>query len=62
MGYADIKTTMIYVSMGKSHIREQVEKLNSITVPKNACTSPTSGTRELAYFPRASRMQRTQGV
>ena len=30
MGHADIKTTMIYVSLGKSHIREQVEKLNSI--------------------------------
>jgi integrase len=30
MGHTDIKTTMIYVSMGKSHIREQVEKLNGI--------------------------------
>ena len=30
MGHADIKTTMIYVSLGKSPIREQVEKLNSI--------------------------------
>lgn len=30
MGHADIKTTMIYVSLGKSHIREQVEKLNGI--------------------------------
>jgi len=30
MGHADIKTTMIYVSLGKSHIREQIEKLNSI--------------------------------
>jgi hypothetical protein len=29
MGH-DIKTTMIYVSLGKSHIREQVEKLNAI--------------------------------
>ena len=28
MGHTDIKTTMIYVSLGKSHIREQVEKLN----------------------------------
>jgi len=27
MGHTDIKTTMIYVSLGKSHIREQVEKL-----------------------------------
>ena len=62
MGHADIKTTMIYVSLGRSHIREQVEELNSITVPKNACTSPTYGTRELDYLPRASRMQRTQGV
>jgi len=33
MGHADIKTTMIYVSLGKSHIREQVEKLNGIHLP-----------------------------
>ena len=33
MGHTDIKTTMIYVSLGKSHIREQVEKLNMISVP-----------------------------
>jgi site-specific recombinase XerD len=30
MGNADIKTTMIYVSLGKSHIREQVERLNGV--------------------------------
>jgi hypothetical protein len=30
MGHTDIKTTMIYVSLWKSHIREQVEKLNAI--------------------------------
>lgn len=30
MGHADIKTTMIYVSLGRSHIREQVERLNGI--------------------------------
>ena len=30
MGHTDIKTTMIYVSLGKSHIREQVERLNGI--------------------------------
>ncbi len=30
MGHTDIKTTMIYVSLGKSHIRDQVEKLNTI--------------------------------
>jgi integrase len=30
MGHADIKMTMIYVSLGRSHIREQVEKLNVI--------------------------------
>lgn len=35
MGHADMKTTMIYVSLGKSHIREQVEKLNSIPIPKS---------------------------
>jgi len=32
MGHADIKTTMIYVLLGKSRIREQVEKLNAIQV------------------------------
>ncbi len=32
MGHTDIKTTMIYVSLGKSHIREQVEKLNGIGI------------------------------
>jgi len=30
MGHTDIKTAMIYVSLGKSHIREQVEKMNAI--------------------------------
>jgi site-specific recombinase XerD len=30
MGHTDIKTTMIYVSLGRSHIREQVDKLNTI--------------------------------
>ena len=30
LGHTDIKTTMIYVSLGKSHIRDQVEKLNTI--------------------------------
>lgn len=29
-GHTDIKTTMIYISLGKNHIREQVEKLNGI--------------------------------
>ncbi|MBE0568750.1 MAG: site-specific integrase [Deltaproteobacteria bacterium] len=33
MGHTDIKTTMIYVSLGKSHIREQVSKLDRITIP-----------------------------
>ena len=28
--HKDIKTTMNYVSLGKSHIREQVEKLTTI--------------------------------
>jgi len=36
MGHADIKTKMIYVSLGKSHIREQVEKLNGIPIPPSA--------------------------
>jgi hypothetical protein len=30
MGHTDIKTTMIYVSLGKSHIWDQVEKHNAI--------------------------------
>jgi integrase len=30
MGHSDLQMTMHYVSLGKSHIREQVEKLNSI--------------------------------
>lgn len=33
MSHADINTTMIYVSLGKSHIREQVERLNTIQLP-----------------------------
>jgi hypothetical protein len=36
MGHTDIKTTMIYVSLGKSHIREQVEKLNGIRLLPSA--------------------------
>ena len=30
MCHADFKTTMIYVSLGKSHIRDQVEKHNTL--------------------------------
>ena len=33
MGHTDIKTTMIYISLGKSHIRDQVERLNKIQLP-----------------------------
>ncbi|MGE5664537.1 MAG: hypothetical protein ACM31I_09440 [Deltaproteobacteria bacterium] len=36
MGHADIKTTMIYGSLGQSHIRDQVERLNAIATPKSA--------------------------
>lgn len=36
MGHTDIKTTMIYVSLGKSHIREQVERLNMIQLLPSA--------------------------
>ncbi len=42
MGHTDIKTTMIYVSLGKSHIREQVEKLNGIHVPQAPAGEPRS--------------------
>ncbi len=41
MGHADIKTTMIYVSLGTSHIREQVEKLNGIHVPEALTRKPS---------------------
>jgi hypothetical protein len=34
LGHADIKTTMIYVSLGKSHIRDRVDRLNCIPIPK----------------------------
>ena len=34
MGHADVKTTMIYADVGKPHIREQVEKLDRIVVPR----------------------------
>lgn len=35
LGNSDLQMTMHYVSLGKSHIREQVEKLNAIRVPPN---------------------------
>ena len=47
MGHADIKTTMIYVSLVKSHIRDQVEKLNAI------CLIPPP-TREIRAQPTAA--------
>jgi hypothetical protein len=34
LGHSDPQMTMHYVSLGKSHIREQVEKLNSIKLPQ----------------------------
>jgi integrase len=30
LGHSDMQMTMHYVSLGKSHIREQVEKLNGL--------------------------------
>jgi hypothetical protein len=47
MGHADIKTTMIYVSLGKSHIREQVERLNAIAIPQSKY-SPSRASTPLA--------------
>ena len=41
MDHADIKTTMIYGSLGKSHIRDQVEKLNAIQVPLPPTSMPS---------------------
>lgn len=43
MGHTDIKMTMIYVSLGKSHIKNQVEKLNAIHVPESAYKQKTRG-------------------
>jgi len=43
MGHTDIKTTMIYVSLGKSHIKNQVEKLNAIHVPESSYKQKTRG-------------------
>jgi len=45
MGHTDIKTTMIYVSLGKSHIREQVDRLNSIFIPKSVYAPVRGRTR-----------------
>lgn len=36
MGHADIQTTMIYMSLERSHIREQAERLNTISIPESA--------------------------
>jgi integrase len=33
LGHSDLQMTMHYVSLGKSHIRDQVEKLNAIQLP-----------------------------
>ena len=33
LGHSDLQMTMQYVSLGKNHIREQVEKLNGIQIP-----------------------------
>lgn len=44
MGHTDIRTTMIYVSLGKSHIRDQVEKLNAIRL----LPSPARGIKALS--------------
>jgi integrase len=38
LGHSDLQMTMHYVSLGKSHIRDQVEKLNTIRIP----TPPTT--------------------
>ena len=38
MGLADMMTTMIYVDVGKPHIREQVEKLDRQATKSSAST------------------------
>jgi len=40
LGHSDLQMTMHYVSLGKSHIREQVEKLNGIHVPQAPVRNP----------------------
>lgn len=40
LGHSDLQMTMHYVSLGKSHIREQVEKLNGIHVPQASAGMP----------------------
>ena len=60
MGHTDIKTTMIYVSLGKSHIREHVEKLNGIylhptAAPRmNALPAPACINKERKVAPKLS--------
>lgn len=39
MGHADLKTTMGYIATARSHLREQVEKLNDVPVPGMALGS-----------------------
>jgi integrase len=51
MGRADIKTTMIYVSLGKSHIREYVEKLNAIRLLPSLTKFKTLPPRESSLDP-----------
>lgn len=54
MGHTDIKTTMIHVSLGKSHLREQVEKRKWIRVVDFITRSPPSAgsstTRRIIEF------------
>ncbi len=52
MGHTDIKTTMIYVSLGKSHFRDQVEKLNAIPL----LSPPASKMKDLPTPPSFNRV------
>jgi hypothetical protein len=51
LGHSDLQMTMHYVSLGKSHIREQVEKLNTIQLLPPAAR----GMKALPAPPCASR-------
>lgn len=51
MGHTDMKTILIYVSLGKSHIREQVEKLNSISIPKSRTLLVLLSVKPLLFLP-----------
>jgi integrase len=59
MGHADIKTTMIYVSLGKSHIREQVDPESPterwVRIQENALQAANEPSPALRTVPRRTK-------